>query len=677
MVAACSSGESKPPVLSSDGDSDVDIGGDADSDADSDSDADVSVLGRVCTLQNAATVCGANVPCVEGYCCDAKCTGTCASCALAGSEGRCSAVAADTVCRPAATPCDIEEICDGTAKVCPADAFLAAGDPCGDQTDNDCDNPNTCSADGICLPNYEVAGGACTDLSGACKVDPHCDGAGLCTSDVDKPDDIPCGDQTHTTCNHPDICIAGGCRPRYVPAGKPCGDETNTECNLADMCDGAGECAENLMAAGTPCGDTDTSECDQADQCDGAGVCDPRFVADETACGDSTSDECNHPDSCLSGECAANYEADGTVCNDGETSVVYRCSDTDCSATPQQQVVGWTCTTGACTEVLTPTWDDVAAACTVSQVCATDGTSYAECVQCDQPGLNECIDNVATGYAPAGVCSIDDGVPACSYEPIEEDCTLNVDGKFNCVEGACTNFSCEPGEKDVIYGWGSTDDGWTLGNWGFDSQWPWADSDAPYLKLVIPATGAVEADTYLISPEMGLYACSTGTASFNITFTDQYANCSPRSYLALECGADTEWMEIWSKEEVPETHTNPQNSKEYTLEHDVDITPCLGKTEVHFRFSVKNLCDSHSISDVFVDNFSISAVQENSSDTEADADTGTVVDTAADTDTGTGTIVDTGTGTVVDTATDTDTGTGTVVDTGTGTVMDTGTDTAK
>jgi len=68
--------------------------------------------------------------------------------------------------------------CDSGCKIETECFYLTEGDPCGDQTDNDCDNPDTC--DFIykkCRTNLEPAGTAC-------GVSPDsCDGSGVC---IDK-----------------------------------------------------------------------------------------------------------------------------------------------------------------------------------------------------------------------------------------------------------------------------------------------------------------------------------------------------------------------------------------------------------------------------------------------------------------------------------------------------------
>ena len=58
--------------------------------------------------------------CAQGYCCNQACTGTCKSCAIAGSLGTCSNVANGTAPTPAtqcattaATTCGTDGMCNG------------------------------------------------------------------------------------------------------------------------------------------------------------------------------------------------------------------------------------------------------------------------------------------------------------------------------------------------------------------------------------------------------------------------------------------------------------------------------------------------------------------------------------------------------------------------------------
>jgi hypothetical protein len=63
--------------------------------------------------------------CVDGVCCDRPCEGACEACSVAtgsSADGTCSALASETVCRPASgLACDVAELCDGSSRECPAD----------------------------------------------------------------------------------------------------------------------------------------------------------------------------------------------------------------------------------------------------------------------------------------------------------------------------------------------------------------------------------------------------------------------------------------------------------------------------------------------------------------------------------------------------------------------------
>lgn len=68
---------------------------------------------------------------------------------------------AGSLCRASASPCDVEEVCDGSSANCPADAFAPSGTPCS-QAASSCDAVEVC--DGLsptCAPDTGPAA-ACT-----------------------------------------------------------------------------------------------------------------------------------------------------------------------------------------------------------------------------------------------------------------------------------------------------------------------------------------------------------------------------------------------------------------------------------------------------------------------------------------------------------------------------------
>lgn len=87
---------------------------------------------------------------------------------------------AGTPCRPAAGPCDLEEVCDGVTSDCPADALVEAGAICR-AARGPCDLDEAC--DGTladCPPDETLPSGTPCDDGLACSIEDACDGAGAC-----------------------------------------------------------------------------------------------------------------------------------------------------------------------------------------------------------------------------------------------------------------------------------------------------------------------------------------------------------------------------------------------------------------------------------------------------------------------------------------------------------------
>jgi hypothetical protein len=58
--------------------------------------------------------------------------------------------------------------------------------------------------------------------------------------------DTPCGDPTDTDCDNPDTCDGNSsCVDNLEPVDTPCGDSTATDCTDPDTCDGSGTCESN------------------------------------------------------------------------------------------------------------------------------------------------------------------------------------------------------------------------------------------------------------------------------------------------------------------------------------------------------------------------------------------------------------------------------------------------
>src|SRR5215831_6542816 len=63
---------------------------------------------------------------------------------------------AGTVCRAAAGPCDLAEVCNGTSGACPNDSKVTAGTVCHAAT-GPCDLAETCDGTNAACPNDQVA----------------------------------------------------------------------------------------------------------------------------------------------------------------------------------------------------------------------------------------------------------------------------------------------------------------------------------------------------------------------------------------------------------------------------------------------------------------------------------------------------------------------------------------
>ncbi len=190
--------------------------------------------------------------------------GECTNADFCDGAGGCT----DNGFKPATTPCSsdnnvcTDDICDG-AGACAHPA--APPDEQPEQCQAGCDpNEENCT---LCLPSACPHDAECQE--GVCQQDQSCG------SPSNLPSGTACGDDTDTECDNPDTCLDGACQDNFEPGGDTvtCGD-AGTECVNQDYCDGVGGCTDNgYPDAGTFCGDDTTSACTEPDTCDGAGVC--------------------------------------------------------------------------------------------------------------------------------------------------------------------------------------------------------------------------------------------------------------------------------------------------------------------------------------------------------------------------------------------------------------------
>ncbi|OQR95940.1 hypothetical protein THRCLA_22045 [Thraustotheca clavata] len=301
---------------------------------------------------------------VDGFASDmTMCTGTCNGNPCDGDDhcdgkGNCVDVylSPSTVCRPAASQCDVAELCTGTSGFCPTDNFATATTKCtGTCNGNRCDGQDLCDGKGNCLDIYLPSSTICRPASNQCDVAELCSGtSGLCPNDIFAKASTKCtGTKNGNPCDDQDICDGKGncidmylasstiCRPSkgqcdvaescsgtsgtcpvdtFASAPTKCtGISNGNACDGQDYCDGNGNCVDAYLPATKVCRPS-IGECDVVENCTGSsGQC-PRdsFASKSTMCtGECNDNPCDDQDFCDgNGKCVDNYLPSGTVCGD-------------------------------------------------------------------------------------------------------------------------------------------------------------------------------------------------------------------------------------------------------------------------------------------------------------------------------------------------------------------------
>jgi hypothetical protein len=334
---------------------------------------------------------------------------------------------------PSTSECDNADVCDGAGS-CDANN-QPDGLACSDDG-NDC-TEDECSS-GICVHPFSTAGSACGDAGDSdCDNPDTCDGSGICLPNFESVG-FSCGDPADTECDNPDTCNgAGSCLVNFEAGGVACGDPTDTDCDNPDTCDGIGSCGNNLELSGFPCGNPSNTQCDNPDTCDGAGICLDNNEPVGLACGDPTDTECDNPDSCDGlGGCLDNNEADGLACADDAND----CTDDFCSggvcAHPDEPA-GTACGSPIDSECDNPD------TCDGSGTCLDNFEPLG--ASCGAPNQTQC--DLADSCDGAGICdpNLEDNGVACDDEDL---CT----GDDVCADGVCEGVAVAQAPIVTNYG---------------------------------------------------------------------------------------------------------------------------------------------------------------------------------------------------------------------------------
>jgi hypothetical protein len=298
--------------------------------------------------------------------------------------------------------------------------------------------PNFCT-DGVCCQTA-----SCIDGCWSCALS----GTGKCTVHEGKA----CGDPTDDECTDPDTCNAmGNCQANHAAAGFACGDSSDTACTAPDTCDGAGKCKSNHAPMNTACGSAVVDTCTAADSCDGVGNCLSHDVGNGTLCGNScVGDTLYAPGTCTAGVCSAqgvpcpgNYACNGaqTACNTQCNSSAECASGTLCLAMLHNCVAcgifpppPYTCTPGSGT-------------CDAQNECNTNKTLGGMGMGIPPARLEcngQCNGITVTCQGPSG-CEVICGPGGCNN--LHLNCDLNGPCKLTCHGNSCAGASVGCGDN--------------------------------------------------------------------------------------------------------------------------------------------------------------------------------------------------------------------------------------
>ncbi|MEB2313494.1 MAG: hypothetical protein OZ921_14425 [Sorangiineae bacterium] len=403
--------------------------------------------------------------CVDGFCCDAPCTGTCQACSAAktggSADGVCGAVAAgtdpDSECADdGANSCDKNGTCSG-ATGC---ALYPAGTSCGatscsagTQSGHSCDGFGTCNPTNVtyCSP-YVCNGSTC---GASCNGDGDCIAGSWC-----RTSDHTCqADQANgATCTSTTQCASGNCVDGYC-CDSACAAGCQA-CSAAKKGSGANGTCGNVANGSDPdgeCADQGASSCGTDGACSGSGTC--RRYALGTTCGSTTCDSGTNQQSGHScdgfGACnPTNVTSCGLYVCSGATACRTQCSsDADCVTAAWCDTASHTCEAdqslgSACGSASACTSGFCADGVCCDQACggpckactdAKKGTTGSDGV-CGNVGAasdpdNDCPDDGAGTCQRNGLCS---GTGSCQLYDQGTAC-----GSTTCSSGTQTGYGCD------------------------------------------------------------------------------------------------------------------------------------------------------------------------------------------------------------------------------------------
>jgi hypothetical protein len=360
---------------------------------------------RVCATGN----------CIDGYCCDTACGGSCDACngAALGWTGATNGTCALAPLSYAGAPACVGFACNGSSAACATSCT----------SDAQCASGSYCNAAGACVA--QKAQGATCNVTTDCKSS----GCRECASG-NCVDGYCCNAPCGSACQACDVAgaqgscvtVTGAVHPNAVGSNQPARAACGTGAACDKTCNGVATTCQ-YPTASTACG---TPSCTAGVQtnlgsCNGGGAC----TQSTTACG---AYKCGAGSTCL-GSCAADADCAGAsyYCA-GNACVLKQPNGNACSganACASGNCVGGTC----CDTTCAGTGFSCNLPTSRGHCAKANGTACASSAEC---GSGFCVDGVCCDKACGGQCE------ACDVTGVVGTCSPVTGAPHGTTRGACS-----------------------------------------------------------------------------------------------------------------------------------------------------------------------------------------------------------------------------------------------
>jgi hypothetical protein len=416
--------------------------------------------------------------CVDNFCCDFSCNGTCQSCAAATKQsgtmnGFCGMAKDGTdphsTC-PAASKasCGNDGKCSGgacekwdTSTVCAAAACSSGSQT----TQKSCDGMGNCNVGGVTMACFPYVCNGTMSCFTSCTMNSQCAANEFCISNVcqKRPDGGACTVDLDCVNGH---CVGGMCCNTACPVDpmSTCGNDGTCSAGTCHKYTAGIVCAAASCANGTPGSQTAQKTCNGSGVCNVGGTVTScgNYVCNGTVCNTSctTNAQCVTGQFCISNVCQK--KPNGAGCGaDSDCANMHCVGNICCASACSDQGANMCHQDGACLangsgcEVYPSGTSCGAASCSggVLQPASTcDGVGAGMCVMPSTVMCSPYVCNLSSAcYTACGtsdaLCAAGfycDGVGAGACQPKKVDGTACMGSGNQCINGNCVDgFCCE------------------------------------------------------------------------------------------------------------------------------------------------------------------------------------------------------------------------------------------